>query len=629
MLLPLLSLLASVALADPAAGADVADVAEAADVAVETSEVAPPSIEEAIKTGFKATRDYALIISNDAYDQLPDAPYATRDADVVYNHLRYTRGLYSRRFKMLNGARTRDIKYRVRQAVGRVRRNGTLWIYFAGHGALTPDGERVLLGTDQKDDEAQLTKQGYPLSELVARVTRARKARQIVVILDCAFGRLGRDGNHVILGRDEVNVAPFAGVDNANVMVWMATTGEEVAGIYEPVRHGLFTYLVLGALRGWADGAEGDMPDGMVTLSEAQAYVSDSMRRLGRYQVPSMEQREEMLSWVVGEGELEPGPTPDAFLAFALQERQAQLDAVSGEAEERALMDWKRVEALASTGSAEGQQALQTYIHDWERPILSMDWVQYVPQVREARRMLAVWGQQKPEEAAEEGASEEGHAETEPTDSAEPDTAEPKPEELDDSCDDLLKLQDMALTGILRDGQIACLEERVAKDKKMTDKDKVSRVLLVNAEAKKDLERWEQLITRHLEQIDQSDPDLCFKYTIYLSKKGSDNASEVIIWASRALERKDRWTGRLYEKKVYALHRLRSDAATYLWNQAEQVYLEERSARAEDRAERARGKAKEFSRAWLDYARASDQEADTPLRMCLSAAGAMDYCEEE
>jgi hypothetical protein len=613
-----------------------------------------PSVDDAIETGAKIKDDSALIIGNQSYQELVDVPFARNDSGAVYEHLRYTRGLSSYRLRVINDATVSDIKSGLRRARGRVWKRGTLWIYYSGHLATGPDGRHYLLGTEQAAEEGLIEIQGYPLDELIDYVEKGRQ-RQAVIILDGSFGRQGRDGSYPFIGRDTEDIVPFTQIERDNITVWVATTGDQVAAAYEPVRHGLFTWALLGALRGWADGAEGDLPDGMVTMSEAQTYVSDLMRHLGRYQVPSFEGREEMSGLVLGEFEgMEMGPSPEMLDEFARRHRAELMARTLLEAEERASMDWMRVQAMVEKGDPAAKQALLDYVRDWERPLLSMQWVQYVPYVREAQRQHDHWDEHlaalEAERAAREAAARaevaaasaqagnntgtrpgpDGSGDTRPDPEDTGDTGEPVVQApVDDSCTDLFKLQDQALAGTLREGQIACLEERIVEDKLMTDKEKVSRVLLVDAEAKKDLVRWEALMRRHLADIDQSDPDLCFKYTIYLSRKGMENADEVIIWGSRALERKDNWSGRLYEKKVFALHQLRAEAGMHLWQQAEQHYLEERSLQSEEASNQARGKAKEFARAWLDYARASDQDAETALKLCLSAAGAMEYCEEE
>ena len=73
------------------------------------------------------------------------------------------------------------------------------------------------------------------------------------------------------------------------------------------------------------------------------------------------------------------------------------------------------------------------------------------------------------------------------------------------------------MLGKLTKGQINCLEERLNKESKQTSKDKISRILMANAYASGDKRTWENLVKRHLDQIDQSDPDLCYKYARHLS----------------------------------------------------------------------------------------------------------------
>ncbi|HCH64169.1 MAG TPA: hypothetical protein DFR83_15300, partial [Deltaproteobacteria bacterium] len=57
-----------------------------------------------------------------------------------------------------------------------------------------------------------------------------------------------------------------------------------------------------------------------------------------------------------------------------------------------------------------------------------------------------------------------------------------------------------------------CLERRLASAKAQTEKRKISLVLLADAEARQDQKDWSRLMKRHLEHIDRSDPNMCFKY---------------------------------------------------------------------------------------------------------------------
>ena len=63
----------------------------------------------------------------------------------------------------------------------------------------------------------------------------------------------------------------------------------------------------------------------------------------------------------------------------------------------------------------------------------------------------------------------------------------------------------------------------------------------------RDTERLGVLLGRHLQEIDRSDPDLCFKYSLTLARKGIDHAEETIRWADYALENKQEWTKATYK----------------------------------------------------------------------------------
>ncbi|MBT3223578.1 MAG: hypothetical protein HN348_31290, partial [Proteobacteria bacterium] len=63
-------------------------------------------------------------------------------------------------------------------------------------------------------------------------------------------------------------------------LYWYAAAGDQLAGPLDEVGHGAFTYLAIGALRGWADGEVDGQRDGQVTAEEAQLYVGRAMRTL-------------------------------------------------------------------------------------------------------------------------------------------------------------------------------------------------------------------------------------------------------------------------------------------------------------------------------------------------------------
>ncbi len=195
----------------------------------------------------------------------------------------------------------------------------------------------------------------------------------------------------------------------------------------------------------------------------------------------------------------------------------------------------------------------------------------------------------------------------------------PEPEAVttvveDPGCDNLIALEGPAMMGQLNPMQKRCLEGRIGSDEALTLKRKVSLVLINNAQAKGDQGAWERLVKRHLENLDQSDPNLCLSYSIHLFKKGDAFARQVIRWSDKALENKTQFSkGSDYQKKLYMLYKLKTVSAQRLW-------LKSESQKKDADIKKYKGMTKNFSREWLDYARASGQSIKEPLSICVSAA---------
>jgi hypothetical protein len=171
-----------------------------------------------------------------------------------------------------------------------------------------------------------------------------------------------------------------------------------------------------------------------------------------------------------------------------------------------------------------------------------------------------------------------------------------------------------------------CLDGRLDRGQRLTDKDKISRVLISDAKARSDKADWERLMKRHLETIDRSDPNMCLMFAIHLHKRGVGKASRVIRWADYALENKAKWAGAAHTRNVNYLHQLKSQAASRLWKQAEKRFVTDRNEKNEAKANKYRSMAKQFSRAWLDYAKAAGKDTSKPLAACVSASGNTEFC---
>jgi len=183
-----------------------------------------------------------------------------------------------------------------------------------------------------------------------------------------------------------------------------------------------------------------------------------------------------------------------------------------------------------------------------------------------------------------------------------------------------------ALMGALSGAAVFCLQEQLDQEERMTMRDRISRVLIANAFGKGDRDQWAHRLASHLHTIDRSDPDMSYLYAVYLAKRGHGSAREVIRWSNNALENRHRWTANMHTKRVYDLHRMRTQAALGLWAASGEYRAALLTGAAAERDDRSRNLVKQFSREWYDYAVLSEQDPSNALAACKSAVGHEDFC---
>lgn len=193
-------------------------------------------------------------------------------------------------------------------------------------------------------------------------------------------------------------------------------------------------------------------------------------------------------------------------------------------------------------------------------------------------------------------------------------------------CGNLIKLEPAAIMGRLKGAEIRCLDNTIRETDKQTVKKKVSLVLMKDAKAKSDMHRWEGVVRRHLREIDQSDPAMCYQFARYLAKKGPDYMQEAIQWADRALENRAVWVGDEHVERVYSLMRMKAYAASKEWRWVSQRYANTPTADLAEKQAQSRNLAKTLAREWLDYARNANKDTEQAFALCTSAAGTDEFC---
>lgn len=245
-----------------------------------------PDLNEDIPASGGGENDAALIIAIGDYAAVEDIPGATDNARDWYSWLTRGRGVPSERVKLLqnNYGTLEKMRKGIEDAASTTPSGGTLWVVFIGHGAPAPDGkDGVLVGFDAQQDPESLYARSLPQSQLLELAHRGRQARTVLLVDACFSGKGGSGGALATGLQPLIPLKETPGADQQTVVL-SAGTGDQFAGPLPGAQRPAFSYLALGALRGWADKDK----DGQVSATEVQNYTTDALRTLlvGRDQTP-------------------------------------------------------------------------------------------------------------------------------------------------------------------------------------------------------------------------------------------------------------------------------------------------------------------------------------------------------
>jgi tetratricopeptide (TPR) repeat protein len=375
-----------------------------------------PDLSTPPQGGGGGAADAALLVGIGTYDVLDPIHGVDRNVADWYQWLTRARGVPVGSVKVIRDrAATKEELVKAASATaGRVKPGGTLWFVFVGHGAPSQDAQDgVLVGADARQTTASLYARSVSRAELLALLEAGQQDHTVVVLDACFSGKTDT-------GEDLVDDGSMPSLVSGSwkpkrSLVLSAARSDEFAGPLPGEARPAFSYLLLGALRGWGD----EDGDGQVTAREALDYTNDALFTLptGRTQTPELRGIGEGL--VLGSG-LERGPDLSAFVmgseqgpgpgvigpvvigrsggadeladqlaklelasrqrdaaeaaaaAAAQQERellaalkarqQEELDAAEAALLREASQTWTRVSALASTGGPEAVEAVQLFL---------------------------------------------------------------------------------------------------------------------------------------------------------------------------------------------------------------------------------------------------------------------------
>lgn len=263
-------------------------------------------------------KDAALVIGIGEYSDLAKVPGAAENARDWAKYMIDSRGLDPTRVFLVTDkdAYLENLQAKIDAAAAAAPSGGTLWVVYIGHGYSGQDpsdkkASGLLVGVDAKPDVRNLNARSIPQAELFKRVSKGKQASTVVILDACFSGKTPQGGFLLDTGLMVTVAAPppeeamkrnVPAPRQNSFLVLTATKEDEYAGPLPAARRPAFSYLILGAMRGWASNG-----DGVVTAEEALSYAQDALRHANdRVQTPQLKGKG---SWVLALGN-EPKPSP-------------------------------------------------------------------------------------------------------------------------------------------------------------------------------------------------------------------------------------------------------------------------------------------------------------------------------
>jgi hypothetical protein len=237
----------------------------------------------------EGSKDAAIVIAIEDYFAVPDIHGALSNGRAWHNWLVDTRKTPTVKTLFNEQATKEAMLQAVAQVASRVQPGGRLWVVYIGHGAPSEGtGDGLLIGVDAQQTPMSLAARGLPRGDLLAAAEASLPAgAQVVMVQDACFSGSTQSGD-LAPGMAPLKVVK-AGLGGSTTVL-AAAKGNQYAGPLSDSSKPAFSYLVLGALRGWGDKNR----DGLVSAAEAVAYAEDAMVVTinGRSQTPELEGRD-------------------------------------------------------------------------------------------------------------------------------------------------------------------------------------------------------------------------------------------------------------------------------------------------------------------------------------------------
>jgi hypothetical protein len=222
----------------------------------------------------------ALIIGIDKYEAIANAQWAESDAGMFYDFANKSLGISTDRIKLIRGDKSdmRGIWKSVEQWLPAYvdERKSDVYVYFAGHGLASENGDDVYLIPWDGDPEL-LKRTALRRSEFVETL-KSLNAASVTLFMDTCYSGKAKGGKGVLVAdarglrivkKDKTSDLP------PNFTLFSAAANDETARSHPSLKHGLFSYWMMRGL-----GGEADMNnDSKLTNGELHSFVSKKVQQ--------------------------------------------------------------------------------------------------------------------------------------------------------------------------------------------------------------------------------------------------------------------------------------------------------------------------------------------------------------
>jgi len=170
-----------------------------------------------------------------------------------------------------------NILQKLEDLKGSIQANDVLLFYYAGHGSMVENRFFFIPAECTRlYDLASLSKEAIEASLVQEKLKHIKALKQVIIMDACQSG--GSVELLAIRGANEEKaIAQLS--RSAGIHVMASAGGEQNAKELSNLGHGLFTYVLINALSGKADGAPND---GKITVYELKSYLDDQVPELNQ-----------------------------------------------------------------------------------------------------------------------------------------------------------------------------------------------------------------------------------------------------------------------------------------------------------------------------------------------------------